>query len=92
MSLTKKLLANPGLVALTVKEERQEIGNVGPVANVFSRLRAMAAEQKGRKISFAFFQSDFKGGRIPYWHVCDISHKSFRSTLSMEGLKQWGVL
>lgn len=45
-----------------------------------------------RKIKFAFFQSDFEGGFIPYWHVMDPTSPSYQSTLSMQGLKQWHVL
>lgn len=76
MSLAKRLLNNPGLIALTVLEEQAELKAVG----------------KFRKIKFAFFQEDFKGGRIPYWHVTDPKSKSFGSTLSIKGLKEWGIL
>ena len=75
-SLAKRLLNNPGLVALTVLEEQQEI----------------AVTQPKRKIKFAFFQKLLDGGQIPMWNVEDPTHKSYKSTLSMEGLKDWGVL
>jgi hypothetical protein len=45
-----------------------------------------------RKIKFAFFQSDFKGGRIPFWHVDYMSPSDFGTTLSMDGLKHWGII
>lgn len=75
-SLARKLLSNPGLIALTVLDEQKEFVVLSPY----------------RKIKFAFFQSDFAGGKIPYWHVMDPKSKSFMSTLSMEGLKLWGIL
>lgn len=75
-NLARVLLNNPGLIALTVIEEQQEI--VAPL--------------RSRKIKFAFFQSDFHGGRIPYWHVMDPSSKSYQSTLSMQGLREWKVI
>ncbi len=45
-----------------------------------------------RKIKFAFFQDDFQGGKIAYWHVDWNSPTDFGTTLSMEGLKLWGYL
>lgn len=85
-----KLLKNRGLKALTVAAERREIRAVMD-SHPLGR-RAAAAEAAGHKIVFAFFQSDFKGGRIPYWHCVDSKQKSYHSTLSLEGLKLWGVL
>jgi hypothetical protein len=76
MNLARTLLNNPGLLALTVSDERKEI----------------VAALPRRRIKFAFFQDDFQGGRIAYWHVMDPSSKSYQSTLSMQGLKDWGVL
>ncbi len=49
--------------------------------------------QIGRhKIKFAFFQKDFEGGLIPYWHVVDPTSPSFMSTLSIEGLREWNII
>lgn len=45
-----------------------------------------------RKIKFAFFQEDSHGGRIPYWHVLDPLSRSFHSTLSIQGLREWRVI
>jgi hypothetical protein len=67
---------NAGLRALTTDDELQEVQAVG----------------KRRKIKFAFFQSDFKGGRIPFWHVNYVSPSDFGTTLSMDGLKQWRII
>ena len=83
-SLAKTLLNNPGLRALTVPEEQREI--------LSAQFGASAYKVRPHKIKFAHFQSDFQGGRIPYWHVIDPSSKSYHSTLSMQGLKEWGVL
>lgn len=93
MNLTKKLLNNPGLVALTVQEEQKELTSLvfGAVASSPAVKMAMA-ESRGHKIVFAFFQDNFQGGQIPYWHVTNPLSKSYQSTLSMEGLRQWGVL
>ncbi len=76
MSLAKKLLNNPGLIALTVDEEKKEI---------LSAVRP-------RKIKFAFFQTDLSGTKIPFWHVDYKSPSEFGTTLSLKGLKQWGYL
>lgn len=92
-SLAKKLLNNPGLVSLTTPEEREEIKLVA--LNGFSpsvQSRARIAQIKGHKIIFAFFQDDFKGGRIPYFHVCDPTSQSYGSTLGIDGLRQWKVI
>lgn len=43
------------------------------------------------RLLFAFWQSDFKGGKKPYWHVMNKS-KSQYSTLSIEGARQWEVI
>ena len=76
-NLARRLINNPGLIALTVLEEQEEIMVV----------------PKFRKIKFAHFQKiPFSNEQIPFWHVMDPAHKSYKSTLSMEGLKQWGVL
>lgn len=82
--LARRLLNNPGLLALTVPEEQREIR--------FAAFVGSAHRVRPHKIKFAHFQSDFKGGRIPYWHVLDSTSPSYQSTLSMEGLKTWGVL
>ncbi len=92
-SLAAKLLNNPGLVNLTTPEEREEIKLValnGFAPSVQSRARL--AQTKGHRIIFAFFQDDFQGGQIPYWHVCDPTSKSYGSTLSVQGLRDWKVI
>lgn len=93
MNLAKNLLNNPGLVSLTTPEEQQELAVIaldGFHPSIQSRARL--AQTKGHKIVFAFFQSDFKGGKLPYWHVCDPTSKSYGSTLSVDGLREWGVI
>lgn len=67
-----------GLKALTVEAEQNEVLAV--------------LQPKLRRIKFAFFQDDFKGGRIPYWHVDYVNEHQFGTTLSMEGLKQWRII
>ncbi len=64
--------------ALAVPEELEELKAVG--------------QFRPRKIKFAFFQDDFKGGKIAYWHVNWHSPTEFGTTLAMEGLKHWKVI
>lgn len=87
------LLNNPGLQALTAPDEKAELAVVsfgGQAHSLESRIKA--AELRGRKIIFAFFQDDFQGGRIAYWHVTLPHSQSYGSTLSMEGLKLWKII
>ncbi len=88
-------ISNAALKYLTVPEEQEEIkfvviDNKPSLTSLTAKVQA--AELRKRKIIFAFFQSDFQGGRIPYWHVTLPYHKCYKSTLSMEGLKSWKVL
>lgn len=69
---------NRRLEALIVPAEKIELEVIGTY--------------RARRIKFAFFQSDFKGGKLPYWHVNWKGPNEFGTTLSMEGLKQWGYL
>lgn len=66
--------------------------NQGLVALTTRDELAEAVAPKQRKILFAFFQDDFAGGKIPYWHVVDPKSRSYMSTLSMQGLKDWSVI
>lgn len=86
------LLNNKGLQALTVGAEKEEIKLVALKPKPSLTARIQAAQCRRRKIIFAHFQKDFKGGLIPYWHVTLAYHPSFQSTLSMQGLKEWKVL
>lgn len=85
MNLTHTLLNNPGLIALTVEAEQKEFAILPTAA-------CIAAQARGHKIVFAHFQSDFCGGRIPFWHVVDPKHPSCGSTLSLDGLREWKVI
>ena len=71
-------MTNSGLEAICTSEELAEV-------------QAAGTKQR-RRIKFAFFQSDFKGGRIPFWHVDYVDAAHFGTTLSMDGLKQWGII
>lgn len=68
-----------GLQALTTSDELTEVLAVGTLP-------------KRRRLKFAFWQSDFKGGRVPFWHVDYLDKNDFGTTLSLEGLKQWRKL
>ena len=40
-----------------------------------------------------FNQSDFQGGMIKYWRVVGPeTHKNLNSDLSLQGLKDWGII
>lgn len=62
-----------GLTALTTGEELKE---------------ALAVGGKRRRLKFAFWQPDFKGGRFPMWHMEYLNEGDFGTTLSEEGWKQ----
>jgi len=72
-------MTNSALEALTTPEELAEV-------------RAVGTAPKRRKLKFAFWQSDFKGGRIAFWHVDYLNEHDFGTTLSLEGLRQWGKI
>lgn len=65
---------NYGLLALTTREE-------------FLEIKAIGQDVKRRKLKFAFWQSDFKGGRFPMWHMDYLNESDFGTTLSQEGWK-----
>lgn len=64
----------------------------GLVALTVEEERQEVAVVKMRRIKFAFFQQTLDGQKIPYWHVNYVGPNEFGTTLSMEGLKHWGVL
>jgi hypothetical protein len=40
-----------------------------------------------------FNQPDFQGGFVKYWRVIGpANHKNINSDLSLEGLKEWGII
>lgn len=86
------LIDNKGLQALTVPIERSELMVVAFGTKHSLEARIKAAVLRKRKIIFAFFQDDFQGGAIPYWHCTMPMSPNYGSTLSMEGLKAWRIL
>ncbi len=57
--------------------------------------------KKGERVTLAngvilersFDQSDFQGGFVAYARIVGPErHRSFHSDLSMDGLKEWGIL
>lgn len=86
------LFNNQGLVNLTIDEEKKELSVIAFGTQHSATARARAAELRGHKICFAFFQDDFQAGRIPYWNVTNPNHPNYQSTLSMEGLRSWKVI
>lgn len=69
---------NKALQSLTVPDEQIELKIVGVY--------------RPRKIKFAFFQKMLDGSRVAFWHVNWKSPNDFGTTLSLEGLKEWGYL
>lgn len=72
-------MTNSALEALTTPEELAEVLAVGSLP-------------KRRRIKFAYWQSDFKGGKIAFWHCDYLNESDFGTTLSLDGLKQWGKI
>lgn len=85
------MLDNAGLKALTVPEEQKEIQILRVGFSHSMSARAAAAEIAGHKIVFGYFQDDYHGGKIAYWHVTDPTSKSYHSSLSWQGLMDWKV-
>lgn len=81
------------LAALTTDDEQRVISNTKTA--LFSEFKekhhSAICIYEHPRLLFAFWQSDFNGGRIPYWHVMN-EHKSRYSTLSMQGLREWKVI
>lgn len=66
------------LTALTTPEELKE---------------ALVIGKKPVKLRRTFNQSDFKGGYVKYWRVVGpAEHRNYESDLSLEGLKEWGII
>ena len=87
MSLAKKLLNNPGLIALTVLDEQKEI---------IACSRPISVRSKGLltvRLKRSFNQSDFNGSTVRYWRViAPVGHANYMSDLSQLGLKEWGII
>ncbi len=84
---------NPGLEYLA---DHTELAGVTAVKRVFGPQTVAPNHDPNctvnhPRIMFAFWQDDFQGGKIAYWHVMS-EGRSKHSTLSMDGLKQWEVL
>lgn len=71
-------ITNAGLEAICTSDELREVQAVGTSPR--------------RRIKFAFFQSDFRGGKIPFWHIDYVDAMHFGTTLSIDGLKQWRII
>lgn len=84
-----------GLKALTTIDEQREVNMIG------SKPLDLKTMKKGERVTLAngvtlersFDQSDFQGGFVAYARVVGPEgHRSFHSDLSMDGLKEWGIL
>lgn len=80
---------NAGLVALTVESERNEIK---VVTNQFvEKHHSPTCAGNHPRIVFGFWQKDLEGRSTPYWHVMNPG-RSYHSSLSMRGLRDWKVI
>lgn len=76
MSLAHRLLNNPSLIALTTPEEREELHVIG-------------TKPAGRVILKRTF--DMCG--MKFWRVMGPEgHPNYHSDLSVQGLKDWGII
>lgn len=79
-SLAKRILNNPALVALCVPEELTEVSTIGSKPTAVRLKRTYTQEWPGMS-------------PIRYWRiVAPSSHPNYQSDLSVEGLKEWGIL
>lgn len=79
-SLAKRILNNPALVALCVPDEVQELSVVGSTAPTIRLKRTYTQTWPGMP-------------PIRYWRVvAPPSHPNYQSDLSIEGLKEWGII
>lgn len=66
-----------GMAELTTVEEQQEIEMVKPTV----------------KLKRTFNQNCLDGSTIKFWRVMAPStHKNYQSDLSIDGLRQWGII
>lgn len=77
-TLAKRLLNNPGLVALTCEEEQFELKAVGRKAITLKRT----------------FNQEWPDGTVTkFWRVLGPEgHSNLGSDLSLEGLVRWGIV
>lgn len=92
-SLARVLLNNPGLLALTVPEEQQELAAVATSVSTING-KASISSFKGRTLLKRTFNQSFPGIRpLRFWRVIGpASHPNLNSDLSIQGLKEWGII
>lgn len=78
MSLAKRLLNNPGLIALCVPDEIKEV----------------KAVFKGERVTLKrTFNMTFDNTTLKFWRVTGpANHPNLNSDLSVIGLKEWGII
>jgi hypothetical protein len=89
MSLAKRLLNNPGLQALCVPEEMLEVTAAlsGP------RIVSAGPSIGTVKLKRTFDQGWPNGDVVKYWRIVGpIGHPNLNSDLSVEGLREWGII
>lgn len=90
-SLARTLLNNPGLIALTVPEERLEIYHAA-ASKIMSEASNLTF--KGQVRLKRTFTQAFPGIRpLRFWRVISpAAHPNYGSDLSVQGLRQWGII
>lgn len=83
-SLTRKLLNNEGLKALTTSDEYNEVRLVQ---------MKMSVPYMTVKLKRTFNQKVLDGSTIRYWRIIGPAcHPNLNSDLSIQGLKDWRVI
>ena len=77
-----------------------ELATDTELAELFATLRPIASKIEAKacqkrsyvRLRRTFNQSDFQGGYIKYWRVIQPGHPRNESDLSIEGLREAGIL
>jgi len=87
------------LKALTTEEELWEVMMIGTTVKpeVGQKLEDVQLKRTFNDapvlLRRTFNQSDFQGGYIKFWRIIGpLSHPNLNSDLSLQGLKEWGIL
>lgn len=98
MSMIKQTKMLRGLTTSKERQELRAIEDTRELKRYAMSLLAMKSGEiatlpKGTTIRRSFDQSDFNGGMIAYFRViAPVTHRNYESDLSLEGLKDWGII
>jgi len=83
---------NKGLRALTTPDEFEQVVRISPFGPSWtSKNHDPKCNLNHPRVVFGFWQDDFQGGKIAYWHVLH-DNPYHHSTISMQGLKDYRIL